>query len=303
MLSRVIRRSATHVMRRIFLALTVMAASMTATGCATTGATLGSGVGDAFLERAPWVAGKPLPPERGPLLVLPVAWQPSVTQPAFMDPSSAGGSPLAQLVDSLQRDLVRANLGKAANTFVGSHVIPPDVSFGCALVLDECDPQYAGEPRGRRGLRYRLAVGRPSAEWRAELQRQLDATGATHALFVSVEIAPWQVQQRGLRGTKVVPLGVGHEAELPWLTSLETPVAVLQLTGVVVDREGKAVRIAAAGMLPKRTPLLLSAVGAEALLQDADIASLLCATRDDVDGRPAVWRDALREVLQQLGLR
>ncbi|HZA51832.1 MAG TPA: hypothetical protein VE549_13900 [Myxococcaceae bacterium] len=34
---------------------------------------------------------------------------------------------------------------------------------------------------------------------------------------------------------------------LPWLTSLETPVSVLQLTGALIDRSGQAVRIGAEG--------------------------------------------------------
>lgn len=292
-----------QIMRRLFLALLWGFSGSTTVGCASTGATFRSGVGDAYLERAPWVAGRPVPSDRGSLLVLPVQWQASLTQPVFMDPDTAAGSPLAALRDSVQQALSRAKLGPSGTALRARGMVPPDVAFGCALILDECDPQYAGQPLGRQGLRYRLAVGRPSEDWRVGLREQMAAAGATHALLLTLELAPWPVQQRGLRGTKVVPLGVGYDMELPWLTSLETPVQVLQLTAVVVDRDGQAVRIAAEGLQAKRTSLALSAIGAEALLQDRDVAAVLGARRHELDGHPFVWQVATQQVLTSLGLR
>lgn len=249
------------------------------------------------------MAGRPLPSDRGSLLVLPVQWQASLTQPEFMDPDTAAGSPLAALRDSVQQAVSRAKLGPTGTALRARGIVPPDVAFGCALILDECDPQYAGQPLGRQGLRYRLAVGRPSEDWRVGLREQMVAAGATHALLLTLELAPWPVQQRGLRGTKVVPLGVGYDMELPWLTSLETPVQVLQLTAVVVDRDGQAVRMAAEGLQAKRTSLALSAIGAEALLQDRDVAAVLEARRHELDGHPFVWQVATQQILTSLGLR
>lgn len=292
-----------QIMRRLLLALVWGLSASATVGCASTGTTFRSGVGDAYLERAPWVAGRPVPADRGSLLVLPVQWQASLTQPVFMDPDTAAGSPLAALRDSVQQALNRAQLGPSGTALSGRAMVPPDVAFGCALILDECDPQYAGQPLGRQGLRYRLAVGRPSEAWRTGLREQMVASGATHALLLTLELAPWPVQQRGLRGTKVVPLGVGYDMELPWLTSLETPVQVLQLTGVVVDRDGQAVRIAAEGLLAKRSSLVLSAIGAEALLRDGDVATALVTRRQELDGQPFVWQVATRQVLSSLGLR
>ena len=55
-------------------------------------------------------------------------------------------------------------------------------------------------------------------------------------------------------------LGTGFTKSLPWLTSLETPVAVLQLTGALVGRDGKAIRIGSEGFYAKRTRLAISCV-------------------------------------------
>lgn len=59
-------------------------------GCASTGATVGSGVGETFLERAPYYAGRRLNPEDdGAVRMghLPVAYQRGAPQPAIFDPA------------------------------------------------------------------------------------------------------------------------------------------------------------------------------------------------------------------------
>jgi len=88
--------------------------------------------------------------------------------------------------------------------------------------------------------------------------------------------------------------------ELPWLTSLETPVSVLQLTGALVGRDGRAVRIGAEGLLAKRTGLVASAFGLQALLSDEDVQQLRTTRRDDLAGRPLVWQAALRSLVAEL---
>lgn len=278
-------------------------AVLSVSACASTGATLGSGVGDAMLERAPFVAGRPLPADRGRLLVLPVAWQAGATQPVFAEPRATGDTPMAQLLLDLQRALDTMALGPAGTIANGRGVVPPDVRFGCRMLGEDCDPTLLLATPGQRDQRHQLSVGRPSSEWTTALGTQLSAHGATHALVVTLEIGQYLPRQRGLAANKVITLGRDHEQTLPWLTSLEAPVAVLQLTGAVVDREGKAVRIAAEGMRAKRSSLLLSAIDAQALLRDDDVAALRTLRRTDLAGTPLVWETALRNLLTDLGLR
>jgi hypothetical protein len=64
-----------------------------------------------------------------------------------------------------------------------------------------------------------------------------DGTGATHLLLVPLEGGQYWPRQTGWRGSKSVELGSGYVLPLPWLTSVETPVSVLQLTGVLVGRD------------------------------------------------------------------
>jgi len=75
---------------------------------------------------------------------------------------------------------------------------------------------------------------------------------------------------------------------------------VVQLTGAVVGRDGKAVRIGAEGMMAKRTNIGLSALGAQMLVSNDDIEKLRSARREDLPGQPLVWQVALRTLVGQL---
>jgi hypothetical protein len=84
--------------------------------------------------------------------------------------------------------------------------------------------------------------------------------------------------------------GYGAYRLVPWLTSLETPVSVIMLTGALVDGDGRAVRICTEGMLARRTCLLASSVGAQALIRDDNVYELRSSRRDDLPGHPLDWR-------------
>ncbi len=146
----------------------------------------------------------------------------------------------------------------------------------------------------------RLAVARPAAEWTAWLGSALDAAGASRALMLTLEIGDYRMTQKSWRGDKAVFLGTGYSVNVPWLTSLETPVNVLQLTGALLERDGKAVRIGAEGLLARRTRLLVSSIGAQEMISDEDVQRLRTARREDLPGQPLVWQVGLRNLVAQL---
>jgi hypothetical protein len=193
--------------------------------------------------------------------------------------------------------------GKVSAVTHAATTSPPDVRFGCITETgapdDECLVDRSGAlGRGRQQMR--LAVGRPSPEWTAWMHELLANATANRVLLVTVEVGQMLPRQTGLRGDKEIELGTRHVERLPWLTSLETPVQVLLLTGAVVDRDGKALRIGAEGILARRTRLLVSAVGGQETLSDADVAEARTRRRDDLPGQPVAWRVALRDLVTQL---
>jgi hypothetical protein len=256
--------------------------------------------GERFLQRPPYYTGARVVASTGRLAHLPISYQRGGTHAALFDPKGGEGTAIAALLEEMNAFL--DSLGVSAPLSL-SGTLPgnqPDVHFGCELEASgDCVAREESD-MGRRGRGLRLAVDRPSREWAGALARALVADSAQHALLITLEVGQYFTLQQGLRGDKMVDLGTAHRIRLPWLTSLETPVTVLQLTGALVDAEGRILRIGAEGLIVRRTPLLASSVGAQALLRDEDVASLRNSRREDLAGEPLTWQVALQHLVAQL---
>lgn len=279
-------------------------------GCASTGATFRSGVGEAFLEHPPWYAGARPDPAGSPGRTghVPVVYQRGATQPAVFDPALTPA--LAGLLEDMNALL--DSLGVSTRLVAGGTVsavthgmtgVPPDVRFGCmtasGIAGDDC-AERGDSALGRKGQRMQLAVGRPSAEWVSWIGGIMDDVRVERTLVITLEVGQYLIRQRGIRGTKEVELGTDHVQRLPWLTSLETPVSVIQLTGALMGRDGRAIRIGAEGLLARRTSLPVSALGAQALITDQEVQDLRAARRVDLPGEPLIWQVGLRTLVTQL---
>jgi len=279
-------------------------------GCASTGATFRSGVGDAYLEHPPYYAGQSretAAPDTTRIGHLPIAFQRGAAQPAIFDPRDGSGSAIDQLLEEMNAYL--DSLGVSTRLVEGRRVsavahagtrTPPDVRFGCIPDLgipgNDC-AERGDSALGRGHQAMQLSVGRPATEWITWNQELMGASGTNRTLVVTLEVGQYLVRQEGVRGTKVLELGTGHRAQLPWLTSLETPVSVLQLTAALVDASGKAVRIGAEGFYPRRTRLVVSSIGGQELLSDEDVEAARTTRRADLPGSPLAWKVALRELV------
>ncbi len=279
----------------------VVAAGLIA-ACATTGSTLGSGVGDRFIEHPPFYAGAEPASFVRPVGFLPVVYQRGASQPDIFDPELS--SELQRLLDEMTDHVgtVHPHL-RPLSVGGGLPTGAPDVMFGCptdsGFSDDDCSERES-EALGRGSQPMRLAVGRPSPEWVAGIGRAMGEAGVDQTLVLTVEVGQYWIRQRGFRGTKEVELGTGYTVRFPWLTSLEGPVAVVQVTGALMGSDGKAIRIGAEGMLARRTPMRVSALGATALVTDEEIAELRHLRRDDRPGHPLVWQEAVRLLVTQL---
>jgi hypothetical protein len=295
----------------------VLLIATTLSACSSTGATFRSGVGDAFPEHPPYYAGtsaSAVAAEPARIGYLPIVFQRGASQAPIFDPRSASGTPVGALLNEMNAyldTLARASglgmrLAEGGRVSAVTHAAttsPPDVRFGCITETgapdDECLVDRSGAlGRGRQQMR--LAVGRPSPEWTAWMQELLANANSDRVLLVTLEVGQMLPRQTGLRGDKEIELGTRHVDRLPWLTSLETPVQVLMLTGAIVDRDGKALRIGAEGILARRTRLLVSAVGGQEMLSDDDVSEARTRGREDLPDKPTAWRVALRNLVTQL---
>jgi hypothetical protein len=298
-------------MSRATIRLLAVLASGTLPACATTGATLGSGVGDADLEHPPYYAGRGVrsPSDVQPAVGhLPIVYQRGAAQVPVFDPDLTEDMQgllreMNAYLDSLGSTRLLVSGGRVSAVTHAATRQPPDVRFGC--ITESGDPEDEcfvdeGSVLGRTEHRMRLSVGRPAPEWTEWMDEVLANQGAEHVLVITLEVGQYLVRQQGVRGLKRLGLGTSHVVELPWLTSLETPVTVLQLTGALVERGGRAVRIGAEGLLAHRTAMKISAFGAQELISDEDVRRLRSDRRQDLQGAPLTWQVGLRTLVTTL---
>lgn len=257
------------------------------------------GVGDRVFKRPPYYTGKAVG-AGATLAHLPIAYRRGGAEPELFHPAGEAGTPMGVLLremnaylDSLGRSLA---LGPASPPPPGG----PDVAFGCEMSAAGDCAEADDEMRVQRGPELLLHVDRPARAWTTWAGEALERAGASHLLVLTLEIGHDWTRQVNFKGDKVVDLGTGYTVRLPWLTSLETPVGVLQLTGAVVNRDGRVVRIGAEGLLARRTALMESSIGVQALIRDEDVEALRRARREDLPGQPLVWQAALQETLARL---
>ncbi len=278
----------------------IAAAALVMGACATTGATLGSGVGDRLLDEPPYYAGARPVGESTGIVHLPIDFQRGATQPGTFEPESRPGSPVGDLIAEMNRFLDDLNASVPIEISRNRAHTPPDVRFGCETAgFGDCDSD-SGDIAVQGPPYMLLAVGRPSAAWTESVAAEIDRDGAQYALVITVEVGQYWTHQKNWRGSKEVRLGTGYSEGLPWLTSLDQPVQVLQLTGALMGRDGRAVRIGAEGMVARRTNIVLSGFGAQELISDKDVEQLRTQRRLDLPGEPLVWQVALSNLVSGL---
>lgn len=260
-------------------------------GC--TGATVGSGIGDTHLERPPYYASaRDAGQFGGSIAHLPVSYQRGAGQAPIFEPSDGPGSPAAEMLADMNRFL--DGMGRTVRLTSAAGGTPPDVIFGCERSPDDDCEEFDR----RRPMR--LAVGRPSRQWVDDVAAGAVSLDADRVLVITLEVGNYLPRYRDLLGRKEIHLGTGHTVDVPWLTAVDRPASVLQLTGVVVDRSGRALRIGAEGLLARRTNLLVASIGGQTLITDDDVERLRTARRDDLPGNPLVWQVALGELVDRL---
>ena len=280
------------------LASSVLCSIALLSGCA--GSTLGSGVSDEQLEHPPWYAGDRVS-RSARIAHLPISYQRGAEGAAIFEPAGHAGTPIAVLLGEMNRYLDSLGATTALRPASPLRGIAPNVTFGCVTdPSGDCAPDPLGAPVDPSRRILTLAVGRPSDSWVESMRPLMQSAGAEKTLLITLEIGQYWTRQRNLRGSKEVELGTRYSVDVPWLTSLETPVTVLQLTGALINPDGKATRIGAEGLYPRRTRLLVSAIGGQELLSDEDVERVRAQRRDDLPGRPLVWQVALRNLVAQL---
>ena len=282
-------------------------------GCVSTAGTGSGPVREAYLSQAPHYAptgaGSVLPAV--PIGVLPVTFQKHSIRPV-LDPPSGAGSALALLIDDMNAYLdtlarepgvtfapLRGEAGpNVAATPRAAQA--PDVRFGCVLTagvaIFDCPPGHDIENSGIRPFApTRLSVAPASSEWTEWATGTMQNTQNASMLVLTVDVGIYRPRQDVYRREKWVELGTNHLMPLPWLTPIYE-VTVLQLTGALVDAQGRVVRIGVEGLYA-RVPRHLENVE---VLEEANMHELRTMRRSDLPGQPLAWKVAMQEMVRQI---
>jgi len=145
-----------------------------------------------------------------------------------------------------------------------------------------------------------MHVRKPSLAWSQAMAALLAREGARYAVVVSLGVSQYPKGRQGVFGKKVL-LGTGHQEPVEFLTAEDKLLEVLQLTGVLVDAQGKVVRAGAEGILARDTPFAAQVFDVSKVLDDRTLERVLTKERrKDLPGDPLKWEVALGNLLAQL---
>lgn len=239
-------------------------------------------------DRAPFYDGKGT--SARPVAHVPVSYR---YEPGSLDPAPGKSAAIAALRDSLDAELARIGLTRP---LAGPGDRAPDVRFGVRRggTGDDGIPRAPSEVDTREPRRMTFEVEGPSKAWREAFRA---AAGDSLAAVLTIQIGfdEYWVRQASWKGSKTIELGTGRSMPVAWLTSLDDPVQVLQLTGALVSRDGKVLRVGAEGLIARRTGMKASVAGVQEILTEDDLAALFAAEA----GTPP-WRAALRSLVEGL---
>jgi len=226
--------------------------------------------------------------------------------PVAIDPVS--GEPF----NMAGREAVLAPLLQALNEALASHaccqyVVDTGLRDGKpTLYVGSLDGEHAPAGTGVEQLAHEeyapmiLHIAKPADEWRRAARAAATRYGIDRLIVIYVAFTQYPKADSGAFGKKVV-LGTGYEQPVRFLSAVDRPVEVVQLTGMLLDSDGNILRAGAEGIAGYDTPFLAQVFEADRDIRPQAIERLLNEEkRDDLPGRPLKWQVALDNLIEQL---
>ncbi|MCB0376736.1 MAG: hypothetical protein KDD04_12525 [Sinomicrobium sp.] len=143
-----------------------------------------------------------------------------------------------------------------------------------------------------------IYLKKPSKDWKRVLPDAL--SGIENLLIIRIGFAEYPKANKGIFKKKVV-LGTDHEHEIRFLSAEDKPVEVLQLTGMVLNRNGDVLRAGAEGIVHEDAPFWAQVFDIQKSMDDKTVNNLISKFRiEDLPGKPLAWKAALDTLLRQL---
>lgn len=148
-----------------------------------------------------------------------------------------------------------------------------------------------------------MHLTKPSKNWRNEFIKHHNGGSDDYHLIIWLGFSEYPKTDKGLFKKRVV-LGTGYEREIRFLSATDKPVAVLQITGVLLDHKGNVVRAGSEAFFHEDTPFWAQVLDMSKSIDDKTLQSaVLTERREDLPGSPLAWQTALHNLLHQLTQR
>lgn len=145
-----------------------------------------------------------------------------------------------------------------------------------------------------------LYLEKPSKDWNKTYSKLMEDQEGEFTVLIWLGLTEYPKANKGMFKKKVV-LGTDYEREIRFLSAVDRPVEVLQLTGILLDNKGKVIRAGAEGFLYEDSPFWVQALGAGTTVDDNAINKLYEEQRrTDLPGKPLAWKVALYNLMEQL---
>lgn len=234
-----------------------------------------------------------------PVAHLPVALDKMMSEEFFYRGREAAFRPLLDRVNGYLDSLAWTNAlsvelpAKGAPwLFVGSS--EAETAPGSTMMMRDEDDLYP--PMA-------MHLQKPSKEWKKAFASAMAQQQAEYALVIWVGLTEYPKANKGLFKKKVV-LGTDYEHEIRFLSAVDKPVEVLQLTGLLLDREGNVIRAGAEGFLHEDSPFWAQVLNIGTTVDDNALRKLMEEERrEDLPGKPLAWRVAAHNLVKKLASR
>lgn len=141
---------------------------------------------------------------------------------------------------------------------------------------------------------------KPSPAWRTAVSTQATELGAGRVLITQLDLVQYPKADKGFFGKKVV-LGTHHENKVRFLSAIDKPIEVLQLSGAVLAADGTELCAGAEGIIGSDSPFWVQVLEAGKDIDDATLEQVLHnERREDVPGAPLNWQVAADQLLWNL---
>ncbi|MGH7538002.1 MAG: hypothetical protein ACREMF_05170 [Gemmatimonadales bacterium] len=180
--------------------------------------------------------------------------------------------------------------------------LPRPVDEGPRLYVGSVDGEGApGRDSAERAAYAELTMivqaDEPTERWRKDLRGIAESAGVEYVIVVYVGLSQYVIRDAPTE----VELGTGHVVRMSWLTAIAHHADVLHLTGALLAKDGRVLRVGAEGILARKPNVLLSLFDVRTNVRTEDVTAVLTDyRRGDMPGAPLAWQVALEQLITQL---